>query len=166
MIKEILIGILLAAISWADCLSQQLSHQVLVPVAGVATCSKVAYSQTIGETAVEIFGCSNYFFTQGFQQPEFKISGETQPAGNGVKVYPNPVRDYMVIELFGESARTFRIDIVNITGNIVSSERRIFSDRYWYKEHQNIDDLIKGFYIVRIVSEDGMIDRSFKIEKI
>lgn len=153
-------------VSWTNVMSQQLSHQVLVPLAGVASDNHVSYSQTVGETAVELFGCSEYLFTQGFQQPAFKFANEVPPAGNGVKVYPNPVSDFVVVELFGESSRTFRIDIINITGTVVQSLKKEFNYQYWYREQQDIGHLIKGFYIIRIKSEDGLIDRSFKIEKI
>jgi hypothetical protein len=143
-----------------------LSHQVLVPLAGVTTDSKVSYSQTVGETAVEIIGCSSYIFTQGFQQPGIWLSQKDPPPGTGVNVYPNPATDYVTIELFGESTRTFRIDIINITGTIVLTERKVFDGRFWYKEPQNIKNLIRGFYLIRISSEDGFMNRTFKIEKI
>ncbi len=149
-----------------DVMSQQLSHQVLVPLAGVTTDNHVSYSQTVGETAVELVGCTEYFFTQGFQQPPFKFANEIPPTGNGVKVYPNPVSDFVVVELFGETPRRFRIDIINITGTVVLSLKRDFYYQYWYREPEDISHLIKGFYIIRIKSGDGMIDRSFKIEKI
>lgn len=161
--KILIIGLLL---SWTTGFSQQLSHQVLVPLAGVVSGSNLSYSQTVGETAVDIVGCSEYIFTEGFQQPGIKPANETPPQGTGVKVYPNPVSDFLTIELFGETARTFRVDIINVSGTVVMTERRSFSDKFWFREPQNIKDLIKGFYMVRIISEDRMINRTFKIEKL
>jgi hypothetical protein len=146
--------------------SQHLSHQVLVPLAGVSSDSRVNYSQTAGETAVEIVGCINYTFTQGFQQPCIKFSSLKPPQGTGVNVFPNPVKDYVTVELYGESARTFRVEFINITGTVVLSLRRSFSDNYWYREEQNIEHLVRGFYLVRILSEDGHVNRTFRIEKI
>lgn len=146
--------------------SQQLSHQVLVPLAGITSGNGINYSQTAGETAVEIVGCIQYVFTQGFQQPGMKITPETPPPGTGVEVYPNPVSDQLTIELYGESARNFRIEIIGVTGNIVYSDSRVFYTQYWYKEPVDVHNLIKGFYLVRIYSNDGMIRRAFKIEKL
>ena len=146
---------------------QQLSHQVLVPLAGISSASNISYSQTVGETAVEIVSCSEYIFTQGFQQPPVRIAtSRPHPEGNGIKVYPNPAVDYVTIELYGESARTFRIEFINLAGRVVKSSRYEFSDNYWFVEPQNISDLLTGFYLVRIKSEDGMVDRIFKLEKI
>jgi hypothetical protein len=146
-------------------LSQQLSHQVLVPVAGVVFNQSVSYSQTIGETAVEIVSCSGFVFTQGFQQPGIKLSSERPPAGNGVKVYPNPATDVVKVELFGEISRAFRIELVNISGTIISSEKISFSGDFWHIRELPVKELVKGFYFVRVLSEDGIINRVFKIEK-
>lgn len=166
MVKGFRLLILCLLVSWTNSLSQQLSHQVLVPLAGIISGNNLNYTQTVGETAVDLFGCSEYLFTQGFQQPGIKMSSEIPPPGNGVKVYPNPVSDYLTIELFGESERTFRVDIIDIEGTVVLSERKAFTGRFWYKEPQNIENLIRGFYVVRIMSEDRMIIRTFKIEKL
>lgn len=166
MIREtsIVLGFLIVPLT--NALSQQVSHQVIVPVAGLVSGSQISYSQTIGETAVEILGCSEYLFTEGFQQPGMIYSNETRPEGNGVRVYPNPVSDYVVVEFFGEISRTFRIDIIDITGTVVLSQRESFTDQYWYRERLEIGNLIRGFYLVRVKSDDRLIDRSFKIEKI
>jgi hypothetical protein len=146
--------------------SQQLSHQVLVPLAGLASGNSINYSQTVGETAIEIVGCSEYIFTQGFQQPGLKITSGEVPKGTGVNVYPNPVSDFITIELFSETAETFRIDFISITGNVVMSEKKVFDNKFWFKDPLSIENLIRGFYLVRVYSEDGVINRTFKIEKL
>jgi hypothetical protein len=146
--------------------SQQLSHQVIVPLAGIASTSVISYSQTAGETAVEIEGCTYFVLTQGFQQPRCLKINENQKPGTGVNVYPNPADDFITIEMFGESARTFRIDFINITGMVVQSERMVFNGKFWYKDPMDIHSLMKGFYLVRVYSEDGLVNRNFKIEKL
>lgn len=156
------IFILLAGGAYA----QSLSHQVLVPLAGVATGTNVSYSQTVGETAVEIVGCHDYIFTQGFQQPGIKYSDLVQPQGTGVNVFPNPAVNHITFELFGQEARTFTIEILNITGTVVGSARKTFTGEYWFREDYNIENLIRGFYLVRILSDDRMVNRTFKIEKL
>jgi Secretion system C-terminal sorting domain len=166
MMKVLRIMIPSLVVSWTSVFSQQLSHQVLVPVAGLTDDSKLSYSQTVGETAVEIVGCNDYIFTQGFQQPDIKLSHEEAPKGTGVKVYPNPVDDYVTVELFGESGRVLRIEIIDITGTVILADRKTFNDQYWYKEKYNIDNLIRGFYLVRVFAEDGFLNLTFKIEKI
>lgn len=161
---KILILLLLPGLG-ASLFSQQLSHQVLVPLAGVTTVGAIEYSQTIGETAVEIFSSADLILTQGFQQPRMIFSIGTPPLGNGVKVYPNPVTDFVNVELFGDVSRSFRIEIISITGSILITEKMVFTDSFWQIRHYPVDQLIKGLYFVRIVSEDGVINRTFKIDK-
>jgi hypothetical protein len=139
---------------------------VLVPLAGITSNSNVSYSQTVGETAVEITGCSFYIFTQGFQQPNITFSNEVPPPGTGVKIYPNPVADFLTIEMYGEVPRTFKIEYINIAGRVIRSERKVFGPSYWFREPQNVKDLVGGLYMIRVTSEDGLFNRTFRIEKI
>jgi hypothetical protein len=144
---------------------QQLSHQVLVPAAGLATSGAINYSQTIGETAVEIMDGSGFSLTQGFHQPGMTIVSETPPPGNGVDVYPNPATDYIKIKFFGETARKFRIEIINLTGTTVYSTTMDFSTSYFYLLQIDVTRLTYGFYFVKVISNDSVINRIFKIEK-
>ncbi len=166
MFKATWIIILLSSLGLANCLhAQQLSHQVIVPVAGVLSSKAVNYSQTGGETAVEIIGCTSYTFTQGFQQPGIKVASIDQPEGNGVDVYPNPVIEDLKIKLFGSDARDFIIEVINISGTIVISERLSFVGEFNYERIMSVGKLPKGLYFVRILSTDKLISRTFKIEK-
>ena len=166
MKKGFWIAVIFNLVVYATGSSQQLSHQVIVPLAGLASDSKISYSQTVGETAVELTGCIEYLLTPGFQQPRMRFSDEIPPEGTGVKVYPNPATDYVTIELFGDSEETFKIDIINVMGRVVYSEKQTFSSQFWYKEPHNIESLLKGLYLIRITSEKRMMNRIFKIEKI
>lgn len=166
MFKKFIVLLLCSGSLLSGVSAQQLSHQVLVPLAGIAVEGKINYTQTVGETAVEIVGCSWYVFTQGFQQPGMKFSDIRKPDGTGVKVYPNPARDFVTIELFGESARTFRVEIIDITGTIIYSDQKVFNSQFWFREPHSIENLIKGFYLVRVASDDGSINRTFKLEKL
>jgi len=157
--------LLLILFSGTNAFAQQLSHQVLLPAAGVVSTVGINYSQTIGETAVTLISSADYILTQGFQQPGIKLIPEDPPLGNGVKAYPNPVVDYLTIELFGETLRSFRVTVININGTIVYTEDLSFMKKYWYKLEIPVSGLANGIYFVRVVSTDGFIGRSFKIEK-
>jgi hypothetical protein len=166
MIKVLRIILLSFPVLWTNLLSQQLSHQVLVPLAGVVPDTKISYSQTVGETMVDITGCSYYIFTQGFQQPSIKIFDQPLIDGSGVRIFPNPVTDFLTIEMYGEKARTFKIEFLDLTGRVVRWEKKTFGDQYWYREPYNVEEMISGFYLIRIMSEDGLFNRSFRIQKI
>jgi hypothetical protein len=145
--------------------SQELSHMVMVPAAGIITSGSVDLSQTIGETAVEIFSLQDFSITQGFQQPSVVLTTGTQPEGTGAKVYPSPVSEDLTIELYGETARSFVITIVNIYGSAVRNIELNFTGPYWYKHVEPIGDLASGLYLVNIVSRDKVVRRTMKIEK-
>ena len=59
----------------------------------------------------------------------------------------------------------FRIEVINITGTIVSPGTLNFTDSYYYIQQIEFDEFSMGLYFVRIVSDDGLINRTFKIEK-
>lgn len=165
MLNRSALVVFLLAVFLARANSQQLSHQVLVPAANVQYISGFNYSQTIGETMVEIVSAYDHTLTQGFQQPSFENDTTIRPDGRGVEVYPNPVTDYVKIELFGESAREFSIMIININGTIVYSDQVIFTSPFWYIDEVPVTSFIKGIYFVRVMSTDGIINRTFKIDK-
>ncbi len=165
MIKGTKVLIFLLLFFRTNGFSQQLSHMVLVPAAGLATTGVINYSQTIGETAVEIIGNAGFELTQGFQQPGIKISTNIIPEGTGVDVFPNPATDFINVKLYGDVARKFRIEIINITGMVVNSTTIDFNDKYYYIQQIEVTSLKFGFYFVRVTSDDGTINRIFKIEK-
>ena len=165
MAKGIIFLLLFAIVTSSDAFAQEITHQVIVPVAGISSNGSLNYSQTIGETAVELITSPDYVFTQGFQQPGIKLSSKTPPPGNGVKVYPNPVTDYVSVELFGSGSREFRIEFLNISGKILRMESLAFKDQYWHIQQFMVDRFSNGIFFVRVLSADGMINRTFKIEK-
>jgi hypothetical protein len=146
--------------------SQHLSHQVLVPAAGVKSAGSINYSQTAGETAVEIFNAYESILTQGFQQPRIILLPVIQPSGNGVDVYPNPATDNLTIKLFGDRSRDFRIEIITITGMTVIAEEISFTGTYNHEELIPVRDFKNGLYFVRITTKDKTLNRTFKIEKL
>ena len=165
MIKVTKVLILLLLSFWTVANSQQLSNQVLVPAAGLATSGVINYSQTIGETAVETVTGAGFFLTQGFQQPGMKYTAETPHEGTGVDVYPNPATEFINIKLFGDAARKFTIEMINLSGTIVSTMTLDFITQYYYIQQIDVTRLSNGFYFVRITSDDSKIMRVFKIEK-
>jgi hypothetical protein len=165
MIRKAKFFILLMIFSGTNCFAQQLSSQVLLPAAGVAVSGQINYSQSIGETAVEIFSTSDHILTQGFQQPGITDPNETTHVGTGVEVYPNPAKDFIRIKLYGNEARKFRIELLNITGKVYTSVKLDFITKYYYVQEFEITDLMIGVYLVSVKSEDGLINRAFKIEK-
>lgn len=151
---------------WTNLLSQKLSHQVLVPAASVVTTSKgYTVSQSVGEVMIETVGDSYYTLTQGFQQNFLKID-RIDSGYYGVNVYPNPARDFITVEISGVRPGNYRIEFMDLTARVFISERKYFGTDYKYKEAFNVRTLAGGFYMVRIMTDDGLFNRIFRIQKI
>jgi hypothetical protein len=137
----------------------------MVPAAGLASAGNYYLSQTIGETMVQIAESSYYILTQGFQQPEpeTRIIDDIIP---GAFVYPNPVTDFVTIEIRGTKPKNYRIEFLDITGKVFITARKSFGSDYWYREQYNVSSLLGGLYLIRISSEDGLYNKIFKIQKI
>jgi hypothetical protein len=166
MLKGLRIIILSVPVLWTNLLSQEISQQVLVPMGGLVTTSaNVTVSQTIGESMIATTGDAYYLITQGFQQNTVRVYKENIPDLK-VAVYPNPASDYLTIEIIGLKANTFRIEIMDLTGRTHISAIKTFGNDYWYNEPWNIRELVSGFYIIRVMSTNGLINRAFRIQKI
>jgi len=154
--------------------SYELSHQVLVTAASVEPVKDgISYQQTVGETAVEITLPDIYILTQGFQQPRF-IPPTDYPVreGNGVDFFPNPVTDdaekpnIFNIRMFGVLGRHYYIIITNLPGAVMYTTDLEFSPEHDVIHEINLERYSDGIYVARVWSADGVIDRSFKIEKL
>jgi hypothetical protein len=158
--------LLFILISGANAFAQQLSHQIIVPAAGLTIGGGYDFSQTIGETAVELIKSDDFTLTQGYQQPRMIFVLGPPPPGTGVNIGPNPAKDDLFIYLWGEESRTYRITIININGNLAYSCDYKYYDNFYCRENISLSKLVTGFYIVKIFSTDGVINRSFKLEKL
>lgn len=165
MIGKTKVFVLMLLISGTTCWAQQLTNQVLLPCAGLATAGVLEYSQSIGETAVELFAGSGFILTQGFQQPLYKIPDLVVPDGTGVEVYPNPATEFINVKLFGDKARKIKIEVIAFDGTIRSTMSLDFLTSYYIVQQVEFANLTMGLYLVRISSDDGIINRIFKIEK-
>jgi hypothetical protein len=152
--------------------SYELSHQVLVPAASVEPVKDgISYQQTVGETAVEITLPDIYILTQGFQQPRFipKIDLPVRE-GNGVDFFPNPVTEVVNyifnIRMFGVLGRHYYIIITNLPGAVLYTADVEYSPDHDVVLEIDLQRYADGIYVARVWSADGVIDRSFKIEKL
>ena len=148
-----------------------LSHQVMVPAGSLVTLAGVTYQQTIGEAAVEVSLPDYYNISQGFQQPRFIPPGEL-PAreGNGVDFFPNPVtaknNRMFYIRFYGVMSRHYKIFINNLIGSMMYTREIELSADHDYIHEISMSHYGNGIYVATVISSDGVINRSFKIEKL
>ncbi len=145
--------------------AQQVSHKVLVCAGSVVSNKGFSVSQTIGESVVELIVNESFILTQGFQQPSATIFKPGEPSGNGVKLYPNPVQDRLMLELFGDNSLEYHITIFGFSGAIYFQNDYPCEGNFWHVITLDVSNYQRGTYFVRVVTEDKSISRLFKIEK-
>jgi hypothetical protein len=143
----------------------------MVPAGNLVTQQGLTFQQTIGETAVEVSLPSVYNLSQGFQQPRF-IPPQDLPdrEGNGVDFFPNPVTEdnnrMFYIRVYGVLARHYRIYIYSLIGSLMYSDELDLSADHDYIHEISLAGYGNGIYVANVISTDGVIDRSFKIDKL
>jgi len=145
--------------------AQVISNRVLVPVASTWQGEQYSISQTVGEPVVLYLPGEEWELTQGFQQPLGKGADVPVRQGNGVLVYPNPVSDYMKIEMFGTESIEYHVSIFGIGGSIYFRKDFNCTGSFNIIETLNVSEYKRGIYFVRIETTPVKIAKTFKIEK-
>jgi hypothetical protein len=157
------VTVLFLLLSGEFALSQRISNEVLVPAAAVVVKSNISYSQTIGEPIVEIISADDKVLTQGFQQK--RIARKIELPGTGVKTYPNPVNEFVKVEVWSDVPRELRISIINFQGVLVYDIERKYMYPYQDVIEIDVSEFKRGMYFIRVTSKDKALERAFKFEK-
>ena len=84
--------------------------------------------------------------------------------------FPNPVTEVVNhifnIRMFGVLGRHYYIIITNLPGAVLYTEELELSPDHDYVRQVDLQRYADGIYVARVWSADGVIDRSFKIEKL
>ena len=68
--------------------------------------------------------------------------------------------------MYGVLARHYKITIINLIGSLMYSTEIELSPDHDYIHEINVSHYGNGIYIATVISADGIINRSFKIEKL
>ena len=77
---------------------------------------------------------------------------------NGIKIFPNPFKNTLVIESDTQDQEYFNIQLLNALGQVVYTETNDLS-----KSEIKVKDLSAGLYFVKIKNEKG--EKTFKVIK-
>ncbi len=128
---------------------------------GTSTTGSTNVIYTLGENFVAEADAGTIHLSEGFIGPDIAaIMGldEYQPL-KGVKVYPNPVKDVLRIQLPAKS--NYEIRLFDMTGKIVLNTTTEF--KMW---SLNMKNLRSGFYILNIIDRTNKRYTNIKIRKI
>ncbi|MFN0189632.1 MAG: T9SS type A sorting domain-containing protein [Bacteroidia bacterium] len=161
--------------------AQSIQRNVIASSGINNTVSNIRLTSTVGEAVTGTLSQSNYKITQGFQQGNLTVArianveetteittDESTTTRNSldekrfkVSVYPNPATEYINIKLEEMSEVKHIIYLTDITGRMIetitlsSLETRL-----------EFTSMAPGKYILKIASEDGKVNESFKIVKL
>lgn len=164
--KFIFLGIFLLTGSLLN--AQVISHKVITNGGSFVSNGGYHLASTIGEVSVNSYHNSGYFITQGFQQPSMLYEADPSSPDDGtiVSVYPNPVENDLIFELNVDGITEFIFEVYTFTG--ISLYVRRLSQLPGGTNYFTIDfsGFSRGIYMVHVYSQERIISRVFKIEKL
>ncbi|MDB5226761.1 MAG: C-terminal target protein [Bacteroidota bacterium] len=118
----------------------------------------VSLGNTIDNTANIFFDYNAPIRTNTVQTQIVLLSAVKEVKKQNVKmsIYPNPNSGTFTISYENKSKTELRLQLIDITGNIIYEERKHHSDKTEFVLHQN--DLAKGIYWIKL--NDGNTDYS------
>jgi hypothetical protein len=163
-IKQKIIAVLLVCGGQA-CIGQVVAPEVVASAGDMYSNPQGSLSWTMGEPITTTENASNYFLTQGFQQPTkivvAAVSGPSNSQSNSVvNVYPNPVTSSSINIQWGDS-RQLQIQLLDLSGRVILN--KVISS----SENQlDLNELSNGMYLLKVYDMQNELIKSLKIEKI
>ena len=87
---------------------------------------------------------------------------ETSHIGEQVRLYPNPARDYFMIDLSSFNGNAEEIQLMNVLGKNVTG---LIPVNHNQKVKVPVENLPEGIYFIRLQTDKGMISREIVIRK-
>jgi hypothetical protein len=117
---------------------------------------------TLGEPVIETLTGSANILTQGMHQTKLLVTSlqELTIPGLEVRVYPNPVRDILMIEVIRTGNDLFRYELFDITGR-EAVVKKMSSNT----EEIDMGSYVSGIYLLRVLSSGNENVKTCKIIK-
>lgn len=132
--------------------SQTLSPSVIALAGGYEkTPSGMTVSWTLGEPVVDPIKSGNVYLTQGFQQPSLVVSTgfEDPQFSYGLKVFPNPVSDQLMLET--DYPDIMQYQIVDPTG------KKLRNGEWTIHTAVDISDFQPGMIVIYFLADGRMV---------
>lgn len=147
-----------------------LDRSVIAMGGGYFENKEMKLSFTVGDYFTEtVSNNSDLILTQGFQQPDGKVSTSIKLPDNTqviLSVFPNPVMSKLNIQYFGEQNMDIKIEVYDVLGKsvVVRNEQSNAGQQMQYAI--DLQSLMPGIYIVKISNTQKDLNATFKITKI
>jgi hypothetical protein len=118
-------------------------------------------SWTLGEIMTDTYTNNQSVLTQGFQQPNLKVTSITELPGldYSITAFPNPAKEFVKLKIEKEDVNGMQYDLLDMSGKVIESKKIQNSET-----EISFADLIPATYFIRITENDIEI-KIFKIVK-
>jgi hypothetical protein len=139
-------------------------NEVISPSGNYFKSDNYSMSWTLGECVTETFSSAQNMLTQGFQQSSYTITAINQltTAGITVNAFPNPVTDYITVQVKKEdgSPKEYSIELFDLLGKLLISKKQK-DNSYQF----DMSAYRKGTYFSRVSNLEKTTIQNFKILK-
>lgn len=144
--------------------SQRISQNVLASCGTVFENLGYRLSFTVGESVIATFQSPNYTLGQGFHQSSLLVTSTGDLSIlNKFGVYPNPVSDYINLELVKTNIREeYKLKILSLKGDLLIEDS---IDLAFRKKSYDVSSFTSGMYFLLLLDKHGH-QAFFKIIKI
>lgn len=137
------------------------AQQVVIPTGNTAQSGSGSVSYSVGQIFYEPQSTATGKVNPGVQQPYeiFALATNENAVKNNILVYPNPVKDFLIVDFNSEKVFKGRYQLFDGTGRIINT-----GELKNLKTEINTTALSSGLYMLTI-SSDGKNVKTFKIIK-
>ena len=138
------------------------AQQVIASAGSSGSITGYTVDWTLGEPVIETFTGAANRVTQGIHQTKLMVTAlrNFDIPEMEVKVYPNPARDMVTIELAQGLNQRFTCELTDLTG-----QKMIVKEMSYPAENLDLKDFAPGIYLLRIFTPILKIEKVFKIVK-
>lgn len=145
--------------------AQDISPQVVATAGTTYEGTSFLLDWTLGEVAITTIQNDDVQVTQGFHQPYYTITStrDLHEEIGQVKVYPNPVSNWLEIELLFQQEQEVLLQLFSGQGQLIwtqSLKGQQLSDR------KNLEALPAGLYYLHIKEQQQLFSQTIKIQKL
>ncbi len=142
---------------------QTVSRYAIAAAGNTFSASGITIESTVGQTPFLTLSAKDFYLTQGFQQPTKKDAQDNSP-WNFIKLFPNPVTDYLTMIPWTTESKSFTIKIFSMTGSML---KNIIAPNLPPRTAYLIDftDIPNGLYLLHIY-ETAADKKLFSVTKI
>jgi hypothetical protein len=113
----------------------------------------------LNDSIALVSGYNGILFKWNTKQTQFVGLKDNSAIINGIKVYPNPIKDKLTIEIENKDMQKLKLSILNTLGQSVNFKQEILNS----KTKLDLSDFGSGIYYLKI--HDHSIQKVFKIIK-